>query len=54
MIETVSEMLSFVDGIATFKDKKYPFELMYNGTKISGRLQEYLLMDIEDNGFMVK
>lgn len=51
MIETVSEVLSFVDGIATFEEQKYPFELMYNGTKVSGSLQEYLLMDIEDNGF---
>lgn len=52
MIETISEILSFVDGIATFKEQQYPFELMCNGKKVSGSLQEYLLMDIEDNGFM--
>ena len=52
MIETTSEILSFVDGIATFKEQQYPFELMCNGKKVSGSLQEYLLMDIEDNGFM--
>lgn len=52
MIETASEILSFVDGIATFKDQLYPFELMCNGKKVSGSLQEYLFMDIEDNGFM--
>lgn len=52
MIETTSEILSFVDGIATFKDQQYPFELMCDGKKVSGSLQEYLLMDIEDNGFI--
>jgi hypothetical protein len=51
MIESVAEILAYVDGIATFKEQKYPFELFYNGTKVSGSLQEYLLMDIEDNGF---
>lgn len=52
MIETASEILSFVDGIATFKNQQYPFELMCDGKKVSGSLQEYLLMDIEDNGFI--
>jgi type II secretory pathway component PulK len=51
MIETLTDLLAFVDGIATFKDQEYPFELMHNGTKVSGSLQEYLIMDIEDNGF---
>ena len=51
MIETVSDILSFVDGTATFKNQQYPFELMCNGKKVSGSLQEYLLMDLEDNGF---
>jgi len=51
MIETVSDILSFVDGTATFKNQQHPFELMCNGKKVSGSLQEYLLMDLEDNGF---
>ena len=51
MIESVTELLAYVDGIATFKEQEYPFELFCNGTKISGSLQEYLLMDIEENGF---
>ena len=51
MIETVADILSFVDGTATFKNQQHPFELMYNGKKVSGSLQEYLLMDLEDNGF---
>ena len=51
MIETVSDILSFVDGTATFKNQQHPFELLCNGKKVSGSLQEYLLMDLEDNGF---
>jgi hypothetical protein len=51
MIESVSEILAIVDGIATFKRQGYPFELFYNGTKVSSSLREYLLMDIENNGF---
>ncbi|MDO6855303.1 hypothetical protein Q4599_17095 [Cellulophaga lytica] len=51
MIESVTEVLAFVDGIATFDEQEYPFELFYNNIKISGSLQEYLLMDIEGNGF---
>ena len=51
MIETVSDILSFVDGTATFKKSTASFELMCNGKKVSGSLQEYLLMDLEDNGF---
>lgn len=51
MTESITEILAYIDGIATFKEQKYPFELFYNGTKVSGSLQEYLLMDIEDNGF---
>ena len=51
MIESVTELLAFIDGIATFDEQEYPFELYHNGTKVSGSLQEYLLMDIEDNGF---
>ncbi len=51
MIESATELLAYVDGIATFKEQEYPFELFCNGTKISGSLQEYLLMDIEENGF---
>ncbi|MDO4729563.1 MAG: hypothetical protein Q4B43_11250, partial [Bacteroidota bacterium] len=51
MTETLSDILSYIDGIAVFKEQIYPFELMYGGTKVSGNLQEYLLMDIEDNGW---
>lgn len=39
---------TYVDGIATFKEQEYPFELFCNGTKVSGSLQEYLLMEIEE------
>lgn len=52
MIETTTEVLAYIDGIAMFKEQKYPFELFCNGTKVSGNLQEYLLMDIEDCGFI--
>ena len=45
------KMIMIVDGTATFKNQQYPFELMCNGKKVSGSLQEYLLMDLEDNGF---
>ena len=48
MIETITELLAYVDGIATFKGQEYPFELFCNGTKVSGSLQEYLLMEIEE------
>ena len=48
MIETITELLAYVDGIATFKEQEYPFELFCNGTKVSGSLQEYLLMEIEE------
>ena len=48
MIETITELLAYVDGIATFKGQKYPFELFCNGTKVSRSLQEYLLMEIEE------
>jgi len=51
MIESITELLAFVDGIATFNGQEYPFELSCNGTKYRGNLQEYLLMDIEENGF---
>lgn len=51
MTETASDILSYIDGIAVFKEQKYPLELRYNGNKVSGSLQEYLLMDIEDNGW---
>lgn len=51
MTESITEILAYIDGVATFKEQEYPFELFYNGTKVSGSLQEYLLMDIEDNGF---
>lgn len=50
MTETITEFLAYIDGIATFRDQEYPFELFYNKKKVSGSLQEYLLMDIEDNG----
>ena len=39
MIETVSDILSFVDGTATFKNQQYPFQLMCNGKKVV--LQEF-------------
>ena len=48
MIETITELLAYVDGIATFNEQEYPFELFCNGTKVSGSLQEYLLMEIEE------
>ena len=48
MIETITELLAYVDGIATFKEQEYPFELFCNDTKVSGSLQEYLLMEIEE------
>lgn len=48
MIETITELLAYVDGIATFKGQEYPFELFSNDTKVSGSLQEYLLMEIEE------
>ena len=43
MIETVSDILSFVDGTATFKNQQHPFELMCNGKKVSGSLQEHCI-----------
>ena len=48
MIETITELLAYIDGIATFKGQEYPFELFCNDTKVSGSLQEYLLMEIEE------
>lgn len=48
MIENVTEVLAYIDGVATFKDQEYPFELYYNGTKVNGSLQELLLMKIEE------
>lgn len=50
MTESVTDLLAFIDGIASFEEQEYPFELHYNNKKISGSIQEYLLMDIEDNG----
>lgn len=51
MTESVTDLLAFVDGLTTFNEQEHPFELHCNNTKVSGSLQEYLLMDIEDNGF---
>ena len=51
MLESVSKILAYIDGIAMFKEQQNPFELLCGDTKVSGSLQEYLLMDIEDNGF---
>ncbi len=51
MMESISEMLAYIDGDAQFKGQEYPFELLHNGTKVSGSLMEYFLMDIEMNGF---
>lgn len=48
MIENTTELLAYIDGIATFNGQEYPFELHYNGTKVSGNLQELLLMKIEE------
>ena len=48
MTETITELLAYVDGIATFNEQEYPFELFWNGTKVSGNLQEHLLMEIEE------
>ena len=48
MIETITELLAYIDGIATFNEQEYPFELFCNGTKVSGNLQEYLLMEIQE------
>ena len=48
MIETITELLAYVDGIATFNEQEYHFELFCNGTKVSGSLQEHLLMEIEE------
>jgi hypothetical protein len=48
MTETITELLAYVDGIATFNEQEYPFELFCNGTKVSGSLQEHLLMEIEE------
>lgn len=51
MIETTTEILAYIDGITMFKEQENPFELFCKETKVSGNLQEYLLMDIEDCGF---
>ena len=48
MIETITELLAYVDGIATFNEQECPFELFCNGTKVSRSLQEYLLMEIQE------
>ncbi|MET3047554.1 hypothetical protein B0A56_12895 [Flavobacterium columnare NBRC 100251 = ATCC 23463] len=50
LIETTTDLLSFIDDLTRFEGQSEGLELRYNDEKISGSLQEYLLMDIEDNG----
>ena len=48
MSETISDILGYLDGIATFEGQAEPLELFCKGEKVSGDLQEYFLMYLEE------
>ena len=50
MSETVSDILGYLDGIATFEGQTEPCELFCKGEKVSGDLQEYFLLYLEEKG----